>query len=144
MPEGGEMYNFDIDDYLSLYLADWQRQWVIKHFNWNRDIGPWFERYCVNKENVCVTPNSVYIARFLLEHKGLLVFPWIDSYRSLHLNQGNWKMYLLQDPEIHDIFTTYVSSKLSIALVVNYIKEGVDLQLVPEDPITPKNYVLVR
>jgi hypothetical protein len=118
------MNPFDLYDYMSLYLADWQRQWITETYMDVPDRVEKFKELCAKNEDVSITSNAMFVARHLLDKDKLVVFPWVIISRSFDLGAGNWKMLLLDE-------TAVIQSKVPIGVIVEKIKKHEEIKLVP-------------
>lgn len=118
------MGKFDIYDYTSLYLADRQRKWIEDTYLANSDIAPVFKSMCEGNEGVVITPNAVFVAKYLLEKQNMLLFPWVIISRTGVLGEGNWRMLFMEGGMV-------LYSKVPIATVVDRIKRGMNILLEP-------------
>ncbi|RDE12174.1 MAG: hypothetical protein C4K49_10865 [Candidatus Thorarchaeota archaeon] len=121
---GAEMSVFDLYDYMSLYLADWQRQWITETYLECPDRVEKFKELCAKNSDVSITMNAMFVARYLLEKEKIVVFPWVIISRSFDLGAGNWKMLLLDESAV-------IQSKVSISAIVEKIKWHEEIKLVP-------------
>ena len=118
------MNAFDLYDYTSLYLADWQKKWIEETYMAQPDRAAKFEELCKKNEEVSVTSNAMFVARYFLDVDKVVVFPWVIISRSLDLGVGNWKMLLLDE-------SATIYCKVPIGVIVERIKKGEPIHLVP-------------
>ena len=116
--------DFDIEDYLSLYMSDKVKRWVKDTYMHvpHRDK---FIAICGKNADAGITVNAVLIAQHLFEKHNILVFPWVIISRTQVLNTSNWKMPLLDE-------STVIHSTVPIHTVIDYLKAGGVVKLAPD------------
>jgi hypothetical protein len=115
---------FDFYDYVSLYLSDWQRDWVHATYLVDSNKRAQFEKLCINNDRVKITPAAVYVAQYLFNVEKIVVFPWAIVSRSVNFGVGDWKMILLDE-------SLTITAKTPISTIVEHVKKGEAIKLIP-------------
>jgi len=114
---------FDIYDYVSVYLLDWQLDWIRSVYLDHSQRSERFKSLCQKYvRNTHITSAAVYVAKYLLERHQLLMFPWVKLGLRSRPSEGNWRMLLFDE-------TGVVISKVVMNAVVDTIRKGGSLVL---------------
>jgi hypothetical protein len=107
---------FDLNDVLSIYLTDENRNWVEHIYHFDERL---FEAMCTRFNKVRVTNNAVIVARHVEEFLSFTLFPYIIKAFTITLGTANWRMVPMLEGNLS------VHSSISISVIVEGIKRGV-------------------
>jgi hypothetical protein len=115
---------FDLYDYLSLYLSDWQRLWIGSTYIQSPERFERFKELCVATKNVTITPNAVMVSKYLLDVHEIVCFPHIVITRSQEKGVGKWELRTLHGD-------THIRSSVPLTTVVERIHSGMSITVTP-------------